>query len=1219
MSQSFHYYNPDWLSDEALIANFVARQGEFTFLRDELSRVPQSGNVQHYLLVGVRGAGKTTLLKRLAAAIRQDNDLNDHLIALSFPEELYQVKNLSDFWWAACDALADELERLKLDDEADRLLTCLDQPRPREGDPLCESGLTLLQQTCHALVRRPVLLVDNLDFIFQRIDKSGRKLKNPHSPAYWALREALSTQDSPVVIGGSVRLSEPFTDYDKAFYDFFLPRRLGKLSLQEVQRVLECLAKARNLPEVEQQLKAHPGRIEALHELTGGNPRALSFIFDLLHQGPNGRAVEDFERLMDITTPYYKARFEDLSEQAQVVMHALAVRRPGNDGLRFGHTAAEIGEHAGLPTNTVSTQLDILVREGLVEKDASYGRMQYRITEQLFRLWLQMRANRRIRQNVIGLTEFLEALFDLENVPTLLRETDTDCATSLANAHFAFALADTQGTESVRRGLEAYGADHLLQHIEAEGGDIEDFFSPGDLSEDLNAIVDMRARLKKCRGGGLKTDEQKALLGAIELTLDKKCTFVAALCLQTSPEENVEQVRQYLATERQRLLRKGLQESDLALLFQIRTQGYLPLPNLTTQDVEAAANLACNTKAKPGFRAAVWRLAGAESAVRFATAEIAASWLAWGQEHAVGASAAEWTNVANAMRGSEQFEQAKVAYHRALEKDPDYAVGWRNLGLALVGLKRFDEAEAAYRQAIALKPRYVAAWNSLGNLLSDRLNCFDEAEAAYRSALEIDSSQAFIWRNLGIVLEDVKRFDEAEAAYHQATSLEPDYAEAWRNLGLLQASLGRFDEAEAAYRKAIESKPDYIASWNSLGNLLTDNLKRFDEAEAAYYQALEIDPAYALVWRNLGLLLIELTRFDEAETAYRKAIESQPDYIAAWNSLGNLLTDNLKRFDEAETAYRKVLEIDHSNSLTWRNLGLLLVKMERFDEAETAYRKAIELTPDYIAAWNNLGNLLTDNLKRFDEAEVAYRKVLEIDHSNSLAWRNLGLLLVKMERFDEAETAYRKVIESKPDYVAVWINLGNLLADKLERFDDAETAYRKAIEIKPNYGLAWLNLGRLLTRWDRFDEADEACKRGASLVGELSPFWREACVSIQVMRYIEPTLRALEVDNWQAVSETLRRLLSETSDIAAALVSLGFVEDFLAVILSDHQKAAQLLSTLRELGFEKHARPLLLAFEAINENRQEMLDALEPEVQGAAKRMWKRLMDGMTNNSNQGN
>lgn len=49
-------------------------------------------------------------------------------------------------------------------------------------------------------------------------------------------------------------------------------------------------------------------------------------------------------------------------------MHALAVRRPSGDGLRFGHTAAEIGAHAGLATNTVSAQIDVLEREGLVEK-----------------------------------------------------------------------------------------------------------------------------------------------------------------------------------------------------------------------------------------------------------------------------------------------------------------------------------------------------------------------------------------------------------------------------------------------------------------------------------------------------------------------------------------------------------------------------------------------------------------------------------------------------------------------------------------------------------------------------------------------------------------------------------------------------------------------------------------------------------------------------------
>ena len=131
-----------------------------------------------------------------------------------------------------------------------------------------------------------------------------------------------------------------------------------------------------------------------------GGPRRAAATMRATAQGAGQLAVEDFERLMDNTTPYYKARFEDLSEQAQVVMHALAVRRLGNgSGLRFGHTAAEIGSHAGLATGTVSAQMDVLEREGLVEKSAAHGRTQYRIAEQLFRLWLQMRSNRRIRQN----------------------------------------------------------------------------------------------------------------------------------------------------------------------------------------------------------------------------------------------------------------------------------------------------------------------------------------------------------------------------------------------------------------------------------------------------------------------------------------------------------------------------------------------------------------------------------------------------------------------------------------------------------------------------------------------------------------------------------------------------------------------------------------------------------------------------------------------------
>nr|MBP6799952.1 AAA family ATPase [Zoogloea sp.] len=511
MSIATHHYNPDWLSDDALVAGFIARQTEFRFLRDELARAPLEGSVQHYLLIGLRGAGKTTLLKRLAVAIRRDTDLADHLIALSFPEELYQVKDLADFWWAACEALVDELDRQGRRADADALMDRTDAARAaaRRGDQPADAGLALLLDTCARLQRRPVMLVDNLDMVFERIDKRGRKLKDPHAAAYWALREALSTTRSPIVIGGSVRLSEPFTDYDKAFYDFFVPKRLGRLELAEVRQVLEHLADRQGSPEIKARLKARPSRIETLHDLTGGNPRAVGLIFTLLQQGPNSRAVEDFERLMDLTTPYYKARFEDLSEQAQVVMHALAVRRPGDgSGLRFGHTAAELGAHAGLPTNVVSAQLDVLEREGLLEKSAAFGRTQYRIAEQLFRLWLQMRGNRRVRQSALGLTEFLEAMYDEEELTATLQGAT---GPALAEARLAFAMADMRGRRADRRSLEAWGADCAARYAAESGAEMNEVLPSCDLSEELATLKALRARLAGCTGHDLTPAEQDAL------------------------------------------------------------------------------------------------------------------------------------------------------------------------------------------------------------------------------------------------------------------------------------------------------------------------------------------------------------------------------------------------------------------------------------------------------------------------------------------------------------------------------------------------------------------------------------------------------------------------------------------------------------------------------------------------------------------------------------
>ncbi len=965
MTHHTHFYNPDWLSDDALVAGFVARQDEFHFLRDELAHAPLQGSVQHHLLIGLRGAGKTTLLKRLAVAIRRDDDLKDHLIALSFPEELYQVKHLADFWWAACEALVDELDRRGQRREADQLSATVEQARPAKADAsqqLADTGLALLQQTCQTLARRPVLLVDNLDMVFERIDKSGRKLSNPHAPAYWALREALSTASAPIVIGGSVRLTEPFTDYDKAFYDFFLPRRLGKLSLSEVRGVLQRLAQAQNTPEVTERLHQRPARIEALYELTGGNPRAVGLIFELLRTGANSRAVEDFERLMDITTPYYKARFEDLSEQAQVVMHALAVRRPGDDGgLRFGHTAAEIASHAGVATSSVSAQLDTLEREGLVEKNAHHGRTQYRMAEQLFRLWLQMRANRRIRQNVIGLTEFLEAMFSFDEMQQGLTQGN---AAALNQARLSFAVAGAQQATPLRRSLEAQGAAQVLEHLQTCGDKLDTYFAQGDLPADMHALVKLRADLRQCPPHDLSDDEQTALVGSVQLRLDEKQAFVAALCDSATAPEAAAKVRERLKLERNNLLRYGLHEADFPLLYERRAAGLLPLPDLRAEDVQAWLP-AFQT---PEYKSMVWRLIGAWSTVKFTDEACAQNWLKWGKSELPNTNATEWAHVTSAFRYSKRLDAAKNALNEAMARDANNARVW--------------------------------------------------------------CAKAILDEETGVAPVDI------EASYHHAIALDPTYA-------------------------------------------------------------------------------------------------------APWYALGIFLDEKLHRSNEAETAYRKAIELDPKNSMAWNTLGLFLrTDPRRNDEAEAAFRKSIDIDPTNAISWSILGYFLQDNYKNYMEAESFHLKAINLDPNNSISWHVLGELYAKLN------------------------NLGK-----------AKQAFAEALRLEP----------------------------------EPDPYFKEQHALLQARITLETARQCLSVQSNMGLLAALEELLTPTQHLALVLNSEFVVEQFLAPVLAQKQQAGLLLDALRAAGLARHARPLLLAYEAALVKHPEMLGELEPEVRGAALRMHQRL------------
>ncbi|WP_046003625.1 AAA family ATPase [Pseudoalteromonas rubra] len=382
-------YNAQNASDQFIKTHFVIRLKEYKKIWRAIASTNKEVPEQNYLIQGVRGAGKTTLLRRLAIELAHSDALNTWLLPVTFKEEEYGISSLFTLW----ERVAEELEE-HYHDQFAGLLDGLDAIAGQDPDP--KAAIQLLSDRLKKQDKRVVLFIDNLVELFENFNRKETEI----------LREVLTTNPYFRLIGGSAVSLEAFYDHQAPFYQFFEVINLAGLDKPDTEALLRALASHSGERE-EQRLLAileqEPQRIESIRRLTGGIPRTLVILFNILMEGANGQTYALLEETIDRTTPLYKHRMDDLAPQQKPIVNAIALHW---DAI----SAKEIAEKTRLPSKNISAQLSQLEKNWVIEKIKTDGKNNlYRIKERFFNIWYLMRYGRRRDKNrVLWLTRFME-------------------------------------------------------------------------------------------------------------------------------------------------------------------------------------------------------------------------------------------------------------------------------------------------------------------------------------------------------------------------------------------------------------------------------------------------------------------------------------------------------------------------------------------------------------------------------------------------------------------------------------------------------------------------------------------------------------------------------------------------------------------------------------------------------------------------------------------
>ena len=408
-------------------------------------------------------------------------------------------------------------------------------------------------------------------------------------------------------------------------------------------------------------------------------------------------------------------------------------------------------------------------------------------------------------------------------------------------------------------------------------------------------------------------------------------------------------------------------------------------------------------------------------------------------------------------------QEALIAFEKAVEIDPDFAMAYLYLSLVQPTTKGFYENlyEAAARADMVSNGE---KWWIQGYQAG--VNAFPMEQREYYKRLSVAYQRdARAHDLLGYHYFGLQMYAEAIAEFDKAIELNPDFSQPYNRAGYAHRFMGQFTEAEKDFLKYIELIPDDPNPYDSYAELLM-NMGEYDRSIESYKKALAIDLNFAAshigIATNLNFKgdhagarkqLQELLKMARDDGERREALFAM---TVSYVDEGKM-DESLRELKEQYALAEKINDAS-AMAADLNMMGTILLEDGKPDEALAKHEKSVA-----IIEASDLAQEVKDNARRNF-----------LFHSGCIALKMNDLKTAKARCDEHYEEV--KAINNLPQ---IWQahQLKGMIALEEKDYDAAIKSFRRANQQNP-YNCYWMALA--LNGKGDIENAREACTRSVN-------------------------------------------------------------------------------------------------------------------------------------------